>query len=475
MAYNFDPNTMEPVSTYSTGAPPTAPPLSAEDITVEDILRGMIAQEASTYYSGGDTSTAGAGGTTDAETGLTFNLGGSSGAKKGPLENIQSIAATAKALGLDLYGTGDGTGGTSTALSANTMAQIGQQDRQLAESMRQFDLGEARGVDEFRQTLGWNREQLATQVDEAAKTRASQEARDAATLREQQRASNLSSTMDLLTNKIRTGEMGVAEAQNRITAATAAANTQRNILADHAGKALPAGTKVYPNLGANGPIAAAAQALGLPFKPFETLGTFAIDPNAIAVPISNAAGAAMLPSVNDAVAQAAQALAGMGVPMKAEGGPVRGPYISGENGPEMNVPLDDGRAFVFPTRMLSGGASIPQGEIPGQGMPWSSQGWTGGTADLQATFPGAKSWLDVMTNGYQRPGTPMPTAQPTYPQRQWTGSPIHGGNRADVLARVQQMLAGVGRFRTPPNTPQGEAMRPPQMGASPLANALAGG
>lgn len=461
--------------------------------------------------------------------------------QSGDSKQLGALADTFDILG-DLAKTGDGSGGLSGAaanvLSANTAAQIAQQDRQLAESMRQFDISEARQGREFSESLAFNREELAT-TEAGAMSRlqasiASEEKRAAEALREEQRRNNLSSTLDMLTNQIKVGEIGVAEASNRISAATNAAQIQRDILADHAGKALPAGTKHFPNLGPNGPIAAMAGALGQPFRPFETMGTFGIDPNAIAAPISSAPGNSMLPGLDAQVAAAAQALAGMGVPLKDDGGPVRGPYVS--VGPEMHIPTGNG-AMTIPLNdpktiapavggamrnfMTSRGgqpSGMPAGQQgfkdwydqqTGRTNSWTGSQWSGEASAPQGGMPvagnitgpqlppmlsGIVDWIgarpqqwtpaaaqDWMAARPQFPGMPgqigIPQGEtPTQVDGGYGGGfggagGMLSGIRPEILARLQQVLAGYGVV---PPTTAGSGARPPQVGLQNIAAALAG-
>ena len=349
--------------------------------------------------------------------------------------------------------------GGAGGISASALAQIAQQDRQLAESMRQFDISNARGAQEFSDTMGFNREELAARTEYQNRSLAEQSRIEAERLKEQQRSANLSSTLDMLTNQIRIGDISTQEAANRITAATQAAGIQRDILADHAGKALPAGTTTYPNLGSDGPIAAMAAALGQPFKPFQTLGTFAIDPNAIAAPISTAPGNSALPGLNAAQQAAAAALANMGVPgqlpLKDSGGPVQGPYVS--VGPEMHIPNGNG-AMTIPLNGMQGGY--------GGGMPPSTpsiQPVTGGGSFTRPSFEGMGAmgqqgqrqmppWVQMLMNAYRNP--PSGPFAPNFQQM------------------MQQLFSGFGLNQ---GSPQGNSMRSPQMGGNPVSNSMVGG
>lgn len=372
----------------------------------------------------------------------------------------------------------DGAGGPG-GISASALAQIAAQDRQLAESIRQFDITEGRSGREFADTMAFNREDLAATTDYRNKTLAQQEQQQ----QEEQRRNNLSSTLDLLTNQIKVGDIGVAEASNRISAATNAANVQRDILSDFGGKALAPGSKYYPNLGPSGPIASAAQVLGQPFGGFETTGQFPIDPNAIAAPISSAPGDSMLPRADAAVAAAQAALAGMGVPMKAEGGPVSGPYVSGEAGPELNFPTGGGQNYVMPLRDMmqgfgnrngagiqpvAGGSPFP---IPGGGMPQ-------GDPKMMLKDWAENVYRPYMMNRIQGMGGMG---------QQQDFSSIMAALQAAVQQARQRMMDMAGGAPTlppsiprgipglPPATGQGTQMRSPQMGLQAVARALGGG
>jgi len=218
-------------------------------------------------------------------------------------------------------------------VTASVAAQIGQQDRQLAEASRQFGEKQAevraKAVEDARQfDVAAARGQSVLAETERSNKEDEQRARAAQA--ETGRANNLRSTLDLLENQIRVGTLATTEASNRITAATKAADVQRAILADWGGKNIPAGSQYYPNLGPSGAIAAAMQALGMPFGGVETGGTFAIDPNAIAAPITAAVGGSALPGANDALARAQAALAGLGVPATPAGRAQRDPQISAQ-------------------------------------------------------------------------------------------------------------------------------------------------
>lgn len=393
--------------------------------------------------------------------------------QSGDYKQLAALADTFDALGT-LAKSKTGTDGGDGGISASALAQLGMQERQLAESMRQFDVGEARQNREFAETMGFNREELSARTDYQNRSLAEQSRIEAERMKEEQRRNNLSSTLDMLSNQIKIGDIGVAEATNRISAATNAANVQRDILADHAGKAVAPGAKYYPNLGPGGPIATMAQALGQPFAPFETTGTFAIDPNAIAAPISSAPGNSQLPGLNDAAQRAAAALAGMGVPQMAEGGAVQGPYVSGEAGPELNIPTGDGTNLVMNLRDMiasrfgQGGASIPRGEMPTPQMPqfgnfdpqqWYSQIPPVIRQRLQSLLAGMQNNQGGVYNGMnwiRPPVAPVP-AQPDPMQQQMS----------QFAQRVQS------RGVVPP-TPDGRSQRPPQMGLQAAARALAG-
>jgi len=171
---------------------------------------------------------------------------------------------------------------THKTISASVAAQLSESRANREESRRQFDL-------DFEQ----------------------QKVRD----EETQRNNNLNATLDLLEGEVRRGELGATEATNQFRAASDAANLQRNVLADWGGRMLPAGTTHFPNLGPGSAVGQIAGSLGLPFPGFETMGTFGINPSAVAETIPGALGGSQLPGLDAALGNAAGALAGMGVPI----------------------------------------------------------------------------------------------------------------------------------------------------------------
>ncbi len=140
-------------------------------------------------------------------------------------------------------------------------------------------------------------------------------ARQEENLAEDQRQTNITGTLDLLESGVRRGELVRAEAHDRMQAAAESARVQASTVAEFGGRNLPAGTEFFPNLGPEGPVAAAAAAGGFPFKPFATGGTFALDPAANAAPITQAvAGSQGSELAGSAAERAAAALAGLGLP-----------------------------------------------------------------------------------------------------------------------------------------------------------------
>ncbi len=145
----------------------------------------------------------------------------------------------------------------------------------------------------------------------------------------QERRDRLTSTLGIMENEIRIGNLGVQEATNRVTAAAEAAQLQRGVLSDIGGKALPAGTEFFPNLGPGGPIAAATAALGQPFQPFQTMGTFGVNPASLASTIPGALGQSVIPGVDAALAEAAAQLGGLGLPPATADGRQARPPVTG--------------------------------------------------------------------------------------------------------------------------------------------------
>lgn len=134
--------------------------------------------------------------------------------------------------------------------------------------------------------------------------------------RERQRDTNINATLDVLEAQVRRGDMKAAEARNAAAAAFDQAQIQRGVLADHAGKNIPAGSSFFPNMEPGGVIGSAVNALlpGATFSGMQTGGTFGIDPNAMAAPVGQAfnnVGSA-IPDTDAAIANATKLLAGMG-------------------------------------------------------------------------------------------------------------------------------------------------------------------
>lgn len=155
------------------------------------------------------------------------------------------------------------------------------------------------------------------EAEQGALNRAQQKQRDEETIR----ANNLKTTLDLLEQDVKRGELDASEATNRITAATQAANVQRNVLSDFGKYNLPAGTTHFPT----GPLAALAQSMGLPAPDFPTMGTFGLNPQALGDSITGAVGQSAIPGVDSALQNAAAMLAKLGIPMTPNGRAMRAP------------------------------------------------------------------------------------------------------------------------------------------------------
>lgn len=154
-------------------------------------------------------------------------------------------------------------------------------------------------------------EELAEVERQFGESRELEEARQA----ESQRETNIGAALDLNEAGIRRGELKRAEAHDRMQAAAESAQVQARTVEAFGGRNLPPGTEFFPNLGPDSAVAAAAQAAGFPFRPFETGGTFGLNPAASAAPITQAvAGSAGSDVANTAAAQVAAALAGLGLP-----------------------------------------------------------------------------------------------------------------------------------------------------------------
>lgn len=192
-------------------------------------------------------------------------------------------------------------GGVRESLSPNVSAQV-------AATMRGQDISSA--------TSDKDRE---AQVRQGDLNREQQAGRD----KEAIRANNLKTTLDFLEQNVKTGQLKADEATNRITAATQAANVQRNVMADFGKYALPAGTQSFPT----GPLVALAQSMGLPAPEFPTMGTFGLNPGALGDSITGAVGPSAVPGVDSALANAAQMLAGLGIqiPPTLDGRAMRAP------------------------------------------------------------------------------------------------------------------------------------------------------
>lgn len=178
-------------------------------------------------------------------------------------------------------------------VSASVAAQLAEQRASRAESARQFDVSQ-----QFRESEAEREEERSLRLEE-----------------EDQRRTNLNTTLDLLEQDIRRGQLSASEATNRITAATQAANIQRDVLRDQGGRNLRPGTQFFPGLEPTGAVGQIAQSIGLPFPGFQTQGTFGVNPAALSGQIMGAVGPSALPGVDQSILNAANAIANMGVPV----------------------------------------------------------------------------------------------------------------------------------------------------------------
>ncbi len=270
--------------------PETAPPAPAQ--TVEGVLAGLQAQRDQVFA---DLRTAA---TTTVQIPVLDRFGDQAlGADKQPIFEDTIDTARVNALATTLDALDSEISRLSPAgVSPSVAAQIAATERGQVAAAEQFGAREERLGGEFA-----TREARLTA--EAADVAAASERRD-----------RLSSTLSILENEIRIGDTDVREATNRFTAAAEAAQLQRGVLADIGGKVLPAGTEFFPNLGPTGPIAAATAALGQPFQPFRTGGTFGVNPAQLAATIPGALGPSVIPGLDAALAEAAAQLAGLGLP-----------------------------------------------------------------------------------------------------------------------------------------------------------------
>lgn len=134
----------------------------------------------------------------------------------------------------------------------------------------------------------------------------------------QERGKNIDATLELLRSRVASGELTAQQARDKAQAAFNAAQIERDVTEKFAPLALPAGSEYFPNLGPTGSIAAMAQAMGLPFSPVATGGTFSVNPKAMSAPIT-AAQAGPAVDLGPAMMNAAKALVGLGVPQSAVG------------------------------------------------------------------------------------------------------------------------------------------------------------
>ena len=206
-------------------------------------------------------------------------------------------------------------GGVAETLSPNTAASVGAQYAGINENQRQFDIS--------------NPQEVANQaaLRENERKRIEQDAiRD----EETKRANNISATLDILQGEIKSGEINAQEATNKLTAAIQAADIQRKTVETWGGRALPAGSTHFPNLGPSGPVADVARSIGLPFGGFESGGQCQVDPaagaNAINASVANHTAGA---NTGAAVQRAASAIAAMGVVPSTPGGRAQRPVSQG--------------------------------------------------------------------------------------------------------------------------------------------------
>lgn len=138
---------------------------------------------------------------------------------------------------------------------------------------------------------------------------------------EENRKTNITAINDSLRTQVAMGELTARQAQDKATAAFQAAQVQRGIISDNARYVVPAGSEYMPGVGPGGPIANMAGALGLPFSPVASGGTYTVDPNAIAAPIMAAQQSVpqAVPDPQAALANLTKLLMAQGVPMGAGG------------------------------------------------------------------------------------------------------------------------------------------------------------
>lgn len=138
---------------------------------------------------------------------------------------------------------------------------------------------------------------------------------------EENRKTNITAINDRLRTEVAMGQLTAQQAQDKATAAFNTANIQRGIISDNARYVVPAGSEYMPGVGPGGPIANMAGALGLPFSPVASGGTYTVDPNAIAAPIMAAQQSVpqAVPDPQAALANLTKLLMAQGVPMGAGG------------------------------------------------------------------------------------------------------------------------------------------------------------
>lgn len=209
-------------------------------------------------------------------------------------ESLNNLSAGLK----EMNTLGLGPGGA--ALTAAESAAIGEAQARLAVDQAHYQNQDATAARNSDETARANKAVEAQNAqDEADKVKAAQATADAT-----QRQNNVTNTLDLLQQQVAMGNMTAQQARDKATAAFNAANVQRDIIGTNAPWALPAGTQFMPGLGPTDNIAALAKGMGLPFSPLGTGGTYQVDPNAIAAPITAAANSGG-PSFDQAAQQAA--------------------------------------------------------------------------------------------------------------------------------------------------------------------------
>ena len=196
---------------------------------------------------------------------------------------------------------------TPAGVSPSVAAQIASTERGRAAELELLERREIRETGQFETREERETREEVARVGARAAEEAAEEART-------ERRDRLNATLGVLENEIRIGNVSAQEATTRVTAAAEAADLQRGVLRDVGGRALPAGAQFFPNLGPSGPIAAATAALGQPFQPFRTGGTFGVNPAQLAATIPGAIGQSVVPGLDASHAAAQAYLASLGLP-----------------------------------------------------------------------------------------------------------------------------------------------------------------